>query len=542
MKATGPPLTRVRGKTFKFAFALGFLLALMCLIPAYRFAIRAPGIGAYLDDGVYLVTAKALATGHGYRIISLPSELPQTKYPILFPLILSAVWRLDPHFPENALLLKLIPFTFTLLWLWLSYRLCKQEQMPDIASGMVILLTATLPWVIDLGSTLLSEALFATLCTGALMMIRRLEEGSTKRWELASAAILASLACLTRAAGICVILTGLFILVRRRAVGKALQYLSITLLVYGPWPLWVVLQHPAARDPYYSDTNYRAWNILFNFTWSQKFSMLLINGALLLASPLQLLGFVSPWAVVAGGVMVIAALLTWQRVTAIHAFVILYVLLILFWAWPATRFAVVIFPVVLLLAWQAARFGCERFKVNSWIVCSAAFLMLGLLCARSVLSLMREKERSAISEISWRRTEDLLGWIRHNTPADAVLLGNLDPMFYLYTDRHAVRGFEADPFQLFYAPNGGNHPLGTVDDFRNTILRSNVRYIIRMPNADFAEAPYLDRLLAEFAAQPGAADLVKENGRDSEFMIYRVNQAALDTRSRARNFSDYGPR
>jgi len=81
-------------------------LALAVLIPVYWIAWRAPAVGMFHDDGVYLVTAKALATGQGYRIISLPEEIPQTKYPILFPLVLSGVWRLAPEFPENVFVLK----------------------------------------------------------------------------------------------------------------------------------------------------------------------------------------------------------------------------------------------------------------------------------------------------------------------------------------------------------------------------------------------------------------------------------------------------
>ena len=42
-------------------------------------------LGHLGDDGVYWVCAKALATGQGYRIISLPERPFQTKYPPLYP-------------------------------------------------------------------------------------------------------------------------------------------------------------------------------------------------------------------------------------------------------------------------------------------------------------------------------------------------------------------------------------------------------------------------------------------------------------------------
>ena len=63
------------------------------LIWPYAALFRAPASGSYHDDGVYLVTARALAEGEGYRIISLPDEPVQTKYPVLFPFLLSLIWR-----------------------------------------------------------------------------------------------------------------------------------------------------------------------------------------------------------------------------------------------------------------------------------------------------------------------------------------------------------------------------------------------------------------------------------------------------------------
>ena len=95
----------------------------MLLVSAYAIAISAPAAGLFHDDGIYVVTARALAEGQGYRIISLPESPPQTKYPILFPWLLSLVWRLAPSFPDNLLLLRMVPLASTVVWLWLSWRL-----------------------------------------------------------------------------------------------------------------------------------------------------------------------------------------------------------------------------------------------------------------------------------------------------------------------------------------------------------------------------------------------------------------------------------
>ena len=56
---------------------------------------------AYLhDDGILFSSARSL-TAHSYRIESLPDQPLQTKFPPLYPLYLSLVWLLNPHFPDN---------------------------------------------------------------------------------------------------------------------------------------------------------------------------------------------------------------------------------------------------------------------------------------------------------------------------------------------------------------------------------------------------------------------------------------------------------
>jgi hypothetical protein len=83
------------------------LVFLLLLIPSAYLVSKSPDMpefGRLHDDGLFFVSAKSLATGQGFRILSLPEQPAQTKYPILYPLYLSLVWRANPHFPENLAL------------------------------------------------------------------------------------------------------------------------------------------------------------------------------------------------------------------------------------------------------------------------------------------------------------------------------------------------------------------------------------------------------------------------------------------------------
>src|SRR5262245_1204078 len=95
-------------KSTKRQAHLYLLIILFLSAPLYCALLAPQRFGGYHDDGIYATTAKALATGQGYRIISLPSEPAQTKYPPLYPLLLSLIWRVYPRFPENVAWLTML--------------------------------------------------------------------------------------------------------------------------------------------------------------------------------------------------------------------------------------------------------------------------------------------------------------------------------------------------------------------------------------------------------------------------------------------------
>ena len=163
-----------RQRVIRAALAVGGVF----LVSAYAVAMFAPATGTFHDDGIYIVTARALAEGEGYRIISLPESPPQTKYPTLFPWLLSLVWRLAPSFPDNLPLLRTVPVASTVAWLWLSWRLTSHLRGISrrghgrrcahcgIALGRLS------------GTALLSETLFAALLTGSLLLLAKVREES----------------------------------------------------------------------------------------------------------------------------------------------------------------------------------------------------------------------------------------------------------------------------------------------------------------------------------------------------------------------------
>lgn len=136
------------------------------VIALLGFAVSRPMTGLFHDDGIYVVTAKALAEGHGFRIESLPGTPAQTKYGPVYPAILALVWRAVPRFPENVIPMKLVTAAFLVPWLWLTYVFLRRVlAVSPLAGAWICIITAGLPWTVKCAGTLLSELPFAALAT-----------------------------------------------------------------------------------------------------------------------------------------------------------------------------------------------------------------------------------------------------------------------------------------------------------------------------------------------------------------------------------------
>ncbi len=473
--------------------------AALLLLAAYAIGWRAPAVGTFHDDGVYLVTAKALAEGKGYRIISLPEAIPQTKYPVLFPLVLAALWKLDPEFPGNLWWLKLAPLFAAAAWLWVSYRLLRQEGVGVAPATGIVLLAAASPWVVYLSTALLAETLFAFLATAAVMLVRRIEQGSAGRWCWLAAAVLAAGAFHTRTAGIAIVIAAPVVLWLKQYRRESVGFAVCAVILCAPWVLWSAAQQLPQTDPYYTKANYLGWNIVLNFTWPQKAFILFQNSVIVLLSPMKLAGLpaTGPLALPAGiaGALALIGLLRTGR-TAITGFVLCYLALVCCWAWHPGRLLVPLLPLLLWGGWRIL----ERLPARSRIAAATitAATVLGSLGAASIRTHRLGDPLPALDDgDSWAGQVQLFQWTKQHTPKEAILAGNLDPLYFLMTGRKAVRGFTADPYGLLYrqAPD----PIGTKEQVLQGLENLGARYWLGSPNSAFAEGPLLRKMQAELA-------------------------------------------
>ena len=96
-----PPAARPAGDV-----RLVMLVVFAIVLGAGVLTITPHPLGVFSDDGMYAVLAKSLAEGRGYRFINLPGAPSGTHFPPAYPLLLAALWKLVPAFPQNVLVFK----------------------------------------------------------------------------------------------------------------------------------------------------------------------------------------------------------------------------------------------------------------------------------------------------------------------------------------------------------------------------------------------------------------------------------------------------
>ena len=526
-------LTRVKDAVLmarQRVFLTVIALAGMLLASAYAIAMSAPAAGIFHDDGIYVVTARALAEGQGYSIISLPESPSQTKYPILFPWLLSLVWRLAPSFPDNLLFLRMVPLASTVVWLWLSWRLLLRSGASRAAAASVVALTAASPWVVFLGTALLSETLFAALLTGSLLALTRVREKSTAIGRMCVLAGLLAGACfLTRTAGIAIVVGGLaWLLVTRRRVG-AIAFGAAAAAFVIPWAAWILLNARADAESYYSASNYGSWNVVFHYAWSEKFAVVAVNAILVILAPLTVWGLAATLWLAVPAFLLAACVLRGMWLTRLHPVtwcVIVYLAIIMVWVWPPIRFLV---PMLPLFSWHVS-VAIRRAPIVPVVLVVTAVIATSSATLFHTVSHARTRGLMwpAVFAEDWHRLSTLLDWIRRETPSDAVLIGNLDPTYFLYTDRKAVRAFSAEPYPLFYSSHRlTSEPLGSVSDFRRRLLAVGADYCVWSPARGFAETPHFRRLLDEISRQVPGSLTIATGDPAAGYVVYRIDRVKL---------------
>jgi len=446
---------------------VAFAILVVAVIPSALIAFYSrdmPSFGWIHDDGLYFVCAKSLAQGAGYRILSLPGEPFQTKYPPLYPLALSLVWMVNPRFPDNLPLAAALSWVFLPVLLVLAWRLLPSLGVSRREGAVVCILLGLNPLVILYSVSLMSELPFCCVLFGCFLLILRAGRPESRWWVAAAAGALGAAAYLTRNAGIPLLIAApLWLLWRRRFTAAGLFFVLMAMAVVG-WTLWTRAHVAGGANLhllYYTDyMGYHFANFSISetpFVFWENIQEYFPGIGALFALPLGIGGlkedlFLSVVAVVT--LFAVIRLAVRNGLHPYHFFAALYVALLLPWMLCHNdRAERLLFPVLPLLlagvvaefaqAWRRLVARVSSGSELSILAAAPALAVLGfvaLLCGMSWISInchfpaFMEQWRSEVGE-----TRRAYEWIKARVPPGRTLLAETDPIVYLYTGRRAWR-------------------------------------------------------------------------------------------------------
>ena len=458
------------------------LLFAACLL--YYAVLTPERFGAFHDDGIYVTTAKALATGQGYRIISLPYEPAQTKYPPFYPFLLSLIWRIYPHFPENLIPMILLSVLATLAFLALTRRYLVSQGYATARQALIVVTLSAINWrMMILATAIYSEMVYAALSVVGLYLAEKYAK-QKKGWAAGLVlGVVLGLVFLTRSSGLALLIAVAGYYVLRRQWKRAVLPVSVAGAFVVGWIGWCYFNKTTVEGinvAYYTSYLGHLNQVISDLQLHSNASRLTIFlgivienliGGIVISIPLICSAINYSWVPNLGGPLLLIgfffALFTLLLIGGgflrsmskgfrmLHSYVIASLGLYLFWLPDVSydRFIMPLLPFLLLflvrevgMMISVARTGLVSDSRASKKL-GGAFIILIVLASISIglynygsgiywsLASLRKSASRAAED-----TENIK-WIKANTDPSDVLVCYRDPMYFLYTERRAIRSF-----------------------------------------------------------------------------------------------------
>jgi hypothetical protein len=220
---------------------IGGVLIACGIVAIYLFRLNGAA-GLMVDDAWYMMLARALASGEGYRLVNSPTTPILPLYPPGFPAILSLGF-LAGDFPRNVWLLKSVSMAAMAVTGWLTFiHLHRDRGVPrQVAACGAAAVTLTPALVFLATSTVMSEPVFTLSQLCAVMLLHRSVNArpDTDTQLLPALAGLVSVATvLIRTAGIGVLVAGAILFARERYWKGMTVFCVAAVIALAPWMLY----------------------------------------------------------------------------------------------------------------------------------------------------------------------------------------------------------------------------------------------------------------------------------------------------------------
>ena len=520
-----------------------FFIIISAAICLYLYAAHFRAVGLFHDDGIYLVNAKALYEGAGYRTASLPDSPPQTKYPPVYPLILSLLWRLSPSFPDNIHLMRLFSVLCGVSVLFLAWSYLQLKVSYKTLPALIFLSALAFNFYFAIfAGMVMSEMPFILFSMASLVLFLHYERhgGNPGLW---TSFLFAVIAFYTRTIGAALFLSFVLWFLYQRRFKAAFLFSGITLAAVLPWFYWVSINAPATDSlvsAYYS--SYSSWFLLANQPISydipffvKLFASMVGSIPLLLRPPFGVSLPSLIFDIFCLFFLLAGILNQLKRSPSVDTFyLIITAAIVAVWTpgWEPMRFLVPVLPIMLFCLMDGIRTVKEdlaalspRFRnlVRPLWLTGVATLLAGVFLVGIPRTPGLIRGAYYNSEPLFACMEEATRWIGNNTKKEAVIASHLDPLVYLLSGRQAVNVTRGNGIALLQDPEkyyNEDDILGAFKKYRISHLL--VVYIEQGGVEDRMRNKKLSEIIMKY---PDAFHLLHE--KEGLFAVYGVKPHAL---------------
>ncbi|MFY9611127.1 MAG: hypothetical protein WAU45_21270 [Blastocatellia bacterium] len=474
----------------------------------YFFTYNPTRFGSSHDDGIYVSTARALATGEGYRIISLPYAPAQTKYPPFYPFLLALIWGANPGFPGNVNAMVSLSAIASLIFLGMTWRYLVEEQYAPGWKALIIVALAAFNWrTVILANSLYTEMIFAALSIAALILAERMERKPESSLRGLCLGLILGLGFLTRSAGVALLAAVTIHYILGRRFRLALLPLGVAGAIVASWIGWCYVNRTTVTGinvAYYTSYLGHLKEVLVDLqaqdhtsTSATLLNVLATNALMLIvfSIPAVCFGLDYKWILFLGfafllitGGFIRDASKGWRL---LHVYVLCYLALHLFWLPYVSydRFLIPILPFLLLWAIRElenmASLGRRALVPGGSLLGRASAVLIGLVLigtasvglysyvSKLYLSVASAPLRKEVKPIDEHM--EAIEWIKANSEPSDVLICDRDPIYFLYTGRKSAHflpmspaiDWQKDPEPIFdlVEESNGKYLVLTTGDF-----------------------------------------------------------------------------
>ncbi|MFL5620090.1 MAG: hypothetical protein ACJ79A_17060 [Gemmatimonadaceae bacterium] len=423
-------------------------------------------VGVVADDSFYVILARALASGQGYRYLNVPGHPAATHFPPGYPALLAILSFVMPAFPASVVGFKMFNAVFLAVASICVARLLRSRAGLGAAwsIGVGAVTAVSVPLLI-LANLVLSELCFLAIALALLLALERLAAERAPVWRVLALGAAIGGCALVRTHGVVLVPAAAIALIARRRWRDAALLAAAAFICLLPWQLWMSRHAGALPSPLLGMyDSYAAWWIrglrtlgvamipqTIAKTTNETSTMLAV-----LFSPMRGSAAHAVTLVALAMLVVAACVATWRRVPVTLLFLAGYLAIVLVWPFQTARFVWTVWPLLLALVavggWTAL--GRPVWRAPLRVVLAAAFVWVAVGYSAYETRGIRGRWWSSIPRANTPRIATAVRWIAANTAPDELVATDYEGAVYLYTGRQALPIITLTPAQYLrdYSP------------------------------------------------------------------------------------------